>query len=78
MESSFMTAVSTVGLSSHAQAGVSLLPVRGGYDGTRVSSANPIGALSGTRTRMDAPIATTTKNAGLAGTPGYPSWSHPV
>lgn len=57
MESMFMTAV------------VSLLPVLGGYDGTRVSSVN--------RTRFLAPTATT-KNAGAAGTPGYPSWSHPV
>lgn len=65
-----MNAVSTVGLSSHAQVGVSLLPVLGGYDGTSA----PIAA----RTRVLVPNATTTKNAGVAGTPGYPSWSHPV
>lgn len=68
MESNFMTAVSTVGLSvRNAQGGVSLLPVLGGFDGTRVSIAN--------RTRV---TATTKKNAGAAGTLGYPSWSHPV
>ena len=49
---------------------VSLLPVPTGFDGTRVSSAD--------RTRVLAPTATTVKNAGVAGTPGYPSWSHPV
>lgn len=49
---------------------VFLLPVQGGSDGTRLPN--------GSRTRAAAPIATTTKNAGAAGTPGYPSWSHPV
>jgi hypothetical protein len=48
---------------------VCLLPVVGGFDGTRVPNGS--GIASATTSYM-------TKNAGVAGLPGSPTWSHPV
>jgi hypothetical protein len=68
MVSNQTTAVSYAVL-LRARTEVSLLPVMGGFDGTRVPSGSGIASAT---------TSYTTKNAGVAGLPGSPTWSHPV
>lgn len=54
--------------SQHARCAVALLPVGYGFQGTTLSAETPL---------RDKSIGFAT-NAGVAGTPGFTSWSHPV